>query len=62
MSSKFFSLAAVSLAVILALLGCFLPPTYIQHFMLITNFFDIMIPVLAVAALIKYLCGDCLED
>ena len=62
MTHKAYTLIAVILAVTLAVLGSVLPPAYIQNFMLITNFFDILIPVLAVAALLKYLCCGQLKD
>lgn len=42
-------------AVVLAVLGLSLPRTSLQPVIMITNFFDIMIPVLAVGALINYL-------
>lgn len=62
MTHKAFTIIAVILAVVLAILGSVLPPAYIQNVMLITNFFDIMIPVLAAAALLKYLCSGQLKD
>ena len=43
------------IAVVLAVLGLSLPRTSLQPVIMITNFFDIMIPVLAVGALINYL-------
>lgn len=61
MSSKLFTLIIIALAIALAVLGSIMPPNQIQNFMLVTNFFNIMIPILAVGALIKYLscCAKC---
>jgi hypothetical protein len=58
MSQKAFVLFFVILAVVMAVLGSVLPPANIGKFILIVNFFETMIPVLAVGALLKYLCGD----
>lgn len=58
MTHKLFVLIFVILAVVLAVLGSTISPAYLSSFMMIANFFDMMIPVLAVGALLKYLCGD----
>ena len=59
MSGKLYATIAILFALALAILGSVLPAEHIKNFMLASNFFNIMIPVLAVAALIKYLgcCG-----
>lgn len=56
-------IAAVSIAValILGFLAVFLPPENIHFVILISRFFEVMIPILAVGALIKYLCS-CYKD
>ena len=45
----------VIIAVILAVLAVALPPAQITTIILFSRFFEVMIPVLAVGALIKYL-------
>lgn len=55
MLRKTFCLILVLLAFALAILGIAMPRTALQPIIMTTNFFDIMIPVLAVAALINYL-------
>jgi hypothetical protein len=47
----------VIIAVILGLLVNFLSPDHIEYIVPISKFFDAMLPVLAVGALLKYLCG-----
>ncbi len=56
MCSKILAVIAVVVAVVLAALASFLPATQIDYVIAISRFFDIMIPVLAVGALIRYLC------
>lgn len=53
---KFFVFVMVILAIIVAVLGVSLPRDHLQPIVVITNFFDVMIPILAVAALLVYLC------
>ncbi len=43
------------IALVLAVLGISLPRTALQPIIMVTNFFDIMIPILAVGALINYI-------
>jgi hypothetical protein len=54
---KLFCIIIASLAVILGILGITLPrdPAHLQWIVIVTNFFDMMIPVLAVGALINYI-------
>jgi hypothetical protein len=56
MCGKFLAIIAIVVAVVLAALASFLPATQIDYVIAVSRFFDIMIPVLAVGALIKYLC------
>lgn len=54
-----FTVLIVLLALVLAILGVSLPRTHLQWIIVITNFFDIMIPILAVGALVNYLWKSC---
>lgn len=55
---KKFTHVLVLFAVILAILAVALPPKHIAAIIVIENFFEVMIPILAVGALLKYLhCG-----
>jgi len=56
---KFFVVIMILITFILAILGITLPRNHLPTIIVITNFFDIMIPVLAVAALINYLWKSC---
>lgn len=62
MTNKTFTLLFVLLAVVVASLGAILPPSQISKFMMISNFFNTMLPILGVGALLKYLCGHCKMD
>lgn len=55
MLRKLFCFLIVIIAIVLAILGITLPRTSLQPIIIITNFFDIMIPILGVGALINYL-------
>ena len=46
----------ILIALALALLATFWPQARLADIIYITRFFDVMLPVLAVGALIKYLC------
>ena len=62
MLRKVFVTLIVLFALVLAILGISLPKEHIQSVIVVANFFDIMIPILAVGALINYLwksCGCC---
>jgi hypothetical protein len=59
MLRKFFATVMILFAIVLAVLGISLPRANIQWIIVITNFFDIMIPVLAVGALVNYLWKSC---
>lgn len=55
---RVFILVMIVIAFIVAILGVTLPMQQMNIVMIITNFFEIMLPILAFAALIKYLlCG-----
>jgi hypothetical protein len=51
----------IAIAFILGVLAVLLPPENIHFVILISRFFEVMIPILAVGALIKYLC-TCYKD
>ena len=46
----------ILVAFVLAILAIVLPAANIHFVILISRFFEVMIPVLAVGALLKYLC------
>ncbi|MGD9108004.1 MAG: hypothetical protein PVI75_02415 [Gammaproteobacteria bacterium] len=54
-----FAWVMIILALVLAVLGIALPRNHLPTIIFITNFFEFMIPVLAVAALINYLWKSC---
>jgi len=65
MLRKLFCVVMFLIALLIAILGISLSRTALGPVVRITNFFDIMIPVLAVAALINYLwksCGSCCKE
>jgi hypothetical protein len=61
---KCFTKTVVVLAALMGLSAVFLPPQYIDSLILFSKFFEAMIPVLAVGALVKYLlcCPACKSD
>lgn len=61
MCGKIFAIIIVLIALAVALLASFLPLEHISYAMLTSKFFDIMLPILAVGALLKYLfkCPQC---
>jgi hypothetical protein len=50
---------AIVFAIVMAILGISLPRAGVQIIGVISDFFDIMLPFLAVAALINYLWKSC---
>lgn len=46
----------IAVALILAVLASVLPQQSLASLIYVSRFFDVMLPVLAVGALIKYLC------
>jgi hypothetical protein len=59
MLRKLFVMLIVLLALVLAILGMVLPKDQLQWVISVANFFDIMIPILAVGALVNYLWKSC---
>lgn len=55
MCSKIFAIVFVVVALLLAISASLLPQDRLATIIYITRFFDIMLPVLAVGALVKYL-------
>ncbi|OGT31703.1 MAG: hypothetical protein A3E87_02905 [Gammaproteobacteria bacterium RIFCSPHIGHO2_12_FULL_35_23] len=53
--SKLWAFIVVIVAIVIAVLAILLPQTALKPIFVITTFFDVMIPILAVGALIKYL-------
>ena len=57
-----FKYGILGIALVVAILATILPPQQLQVLSFVSRFFEIMIPFLAVGALIKYLCctdGTC---
>ena len=54
-SDRLFILIMIIIAFVVAIMGVLLPMHHLNIVMAITNFFDMMLPILAFAALIKYL-------
>ena len=55
MTHKIITAVFLIIALVLAILATTLPRENLADLILVTNFFDVMIPVLAVGALVKYL-------
>jgi hypothetical protein len=55
MCGKIFALIMLLIAVLLAITASVLPQEKLASVIYFTRFFDVMIPILAVAGLIKYL-------
>lgn len=55
MCSRVFAFIFVIIALLLAVIASLLPQDKLASIIYVTRFFDIMLPVLAVGALIKYL-------
>lgn len=55
MFRKLFCVLMILIALALAILTIVLPQDALRTILIITNFFEIMIPILAVAALINYI-------
>lgn len=56
MVGKVFVIVIVIVAIIVGILGVVLPADRLHDLLIIVKFFDVMLPILAVGALIKYLC------
>ena len=57
MCVKILSGVIIVIAVALGLLATVLPPDRIDYVVTVSRFFDIMLPILAVGALLRYLCS-----
>jgi hypothetical protein len=55
--AKIFAMVIVVMAVLLAVLASILPQERLDYIIVVSRFFDIMVPVLAVGALVKYICS-----
>lgn len=62
MCNKIIAYTTITLAVILAVLASVLSPEHLGNIMFAVKFFEVMIPVLAVGALIKYLFSHLHEN
>lgn len=61
---KSIGLVIIVLAVLQGILVSVLPPDYLGYMAGISRFFEVMIPILAVGALLKYICccKKCVEN
>lgn len=57
MCGKILTIIFVLIAIILGILGTVLTPERMDYVILVSKFFDIMLPVLAVGGILKYLCS-----
>jgi len=55
MCNTVFKIIVIAIALILAVLATFWPQARLADIIIISRFFDVMLPVLAVGALVKYL-------
>jgi hypothetical protein len=56
MTGRVLAIVFIIIALIMALLVTFWPQQQMETIVKVTRFFDVMLPVLAVAALVKYIC------
>lgn len=56
MCRRLFPAVVIIMAIIMAISASVAKPDYVDYIVVISRFFDIMLPILAVGALIKYLC------
>ncbi|WP_010596999.1 hypothetical protein [Rickettsiella massiliensis] len=61
MCRRLFPAIVIGLAVLMAIAASVAKQDYVDYIVVISRFFDIMLPVLAVGALIKYLSGSSLK-
>jgi hypothetical protein len=59
MCKKIIAYTTIGLAILLAILASTLSPEHLGQVLFFVKFFEVMIPVLAVGALIKYLFSYC---
>ncbi len=55
--NKIWAIIVIIVAIIIAILATVWPQDRLTDIIYVTRFFDVMLPVLAVGALVKYLCG-----
>ena len=55
MSGKVFAIVVVLLAVVVGILACVMPISHIMSILIIMKFFNAMLPILGVGALVKYI-------
>ncbi|MBB72440.1 MAG: hypothetical protein CMF50_08585 [Legionellales bacterium] len=58
MIGKVFVIIVLIVAILVGILGVALPSNRLADYILIVKFFDGMLPILGVGALIKYLCSN----
>lgn len=60
MCRKFFAVIFLLLALLMGVMVSVMPPERLQDLIVVSRFIEVMIPILAVGALIKYLfsCGN----
>ncbi len=56
MYRRIFPVVVIVVAVVMAIAASMAKPDYVDYIVVASRFFDIMLPILAVGALIKYLC------
>lgn len=56
MCGRIFAIIFIGIALLLAIFASILPQEKLATIIYISRFFDIMLPILAVGALVKYLC------
>lgn len=59
MLRSLFAVCMVIFALVIAILGISLPTSSLKTVIIITTFFNFMLPLLAVAALVNYLWKSC---
>lgn len=57
MVGRIFVTVMIVLAMFIAFMACILSDRHLEDIVLFIKFFEVMLPVLGVAALIKYLCN-----
>lgn len=59
-SNRVFAIVVIAIALVLAIAATLMPPEKLANIIYVSRFFDVMLPVLAVGALIKYVVkGGC---
>ncbi len=55
MCGKVMAIVFIVVAVLMGLLACALPSDHLSKVILVAKFFDVMLPILGVGALLKYI-------